>query len=118
MNSTGLCSPPSSHAPVTVSLGAVGGGEYSYHSQPDSPSDECGQRWEQEENKAQRHQWERPCQGEQGKAPWKKMDLSKRLGGVGDGRAGGDEVSVGCSYSKKVPIGVLEDPSSVHRPDT
>jgi hypothetical protein len=46
------------------------------------------------------------------------MNLSKRLGGVGDGRAGGDEVSVGCSYSKKVPIGVLEDPSSVHRPDT
>lgn len=53
------------------------------------------------------------------------MDLSKRLGGVGGGRAGGDEVSVGwsakvikSSYSKKVPTGVLEDPSSVHRPDT
>lgn len=60
VNNTGLRSSPSSHTPVTVSLGVVGD---PYHSQSDSLSDECGQGWEQEENKAQRHQWEGQSQG-------------------------------------------------------
>lgn len=59
-----------------------------------------------------------------GKNPWKKTDLAKKLSSEGD-RAGGDGVGVGweakvikSNYSKKMPTGVLENPSFVHRPDT
>lgn len=61
----------------------------------------------------------------QGENLWKKTDPPKSLGGVGGGRAGGDEDGVGWQakvikggYSKKVPTGVLEGPNFIHRPDT
>ena len=55
------------------------------------------------ENKAQRHQWERPCQGEQGKASWKKMNLSK------SGESGGSNTALSShTYSLVNPMANIQ----------